>query len=263
MGSRRRSAPTAIGVDLHDDGGHLAMVEPGRGTIVGLGTAPYPPGTVVGGDVRRPDLAGAAIQAVLDRVHWATPPDVAVVVNPTAASGDRARISTPVLGPWEMGQVAVAAEHVDRALATIGRTSARAGAVDCAPVAAARFLDQAEPGSTLRFVRGGSARVRWTMCWTPETVEIEVDDTPDEFAAQGGGIVVGASLSNLAAAQWGRLDRSRPVRRSMAAPERWTVAVGAAFGLVGHRPQIDLAGGDAVRTDIELGGSGWGMEAVR
>ncbi|MEM8925226.1 MAG: hypothetical protein AAGD35_17115 [Actinomycetota bacterium] len=226
-----------IGVELRPEGAHIALVDPKRPTVVGLGIARYPLNTVIDGELRQPLAATESIRRLLDGIHFSTPPPVVVAVGPAGPGDPEGLIEAPVLGRGRMGTARARSVEVEAARLLLdddGRYPV--AAVDSAPVAALRFAVAITPTSPPVFARSTFRGNRWTAYLDNDHVEVETSAT-----ARTAGLRIGPDLATMRPPTWGRLRRSRPVAAAHRRPGPFTVAVGAALLGLGRMPTLDLA----------------------
>lgn len=246
------------GIDLRPDGAHVALVGARRSEVVGLGLAPYPPGTVVDGDVRRIDVARTAVRALLDRIHWSRPPSIVLTTPPIDQFDRRPHVVAPIIRTNEIGQVRAASRCVDTSLEVIHGIPVGAIQVDTVPTSVVRYAMAAGLNTNVLFGRGAVGGSRWTVWATNRSLEIEVGRSTEP----GRTVELGPDYGLLRPPAWGTMAVSDPVLRAYPEPGRFTPAVGAALAGLDREPRIDLVGPLAQRVDSMSDGDWWGVETV-
>lgn len=261
---RSRHIPLAAGIEFRSGAVLLAVVGPPGGEVVALARTSLADGVVIGGTVRQPDAAAAAVRTLIDGIHWRRPPSVAVVAAPADSMAFEGVLAEPVMdGPGPGGEAAGTRASGDgavptgdvvradrREVATLQNAAARIGLgafrIDSLPLAVVRFARRAHPELDLVFARGASAGRRWTVSAAPEGIDVESYEDPDD-----GPILIGADLGELREPSWGQLPLARPVARRVAEPGPWLPAVGAALASAGFGPRVDFGWSAATSSPLD------------
>lgn len=261
MFTSHRPSSVQVGIEFRADAARIAFVRSGDGAVIGLGTAPYPSGTVVDGVLRQIGPAVEAVGQLLGQVRWPSQPQTAIVVS--ATDGD-ATITAPIIDGGPVGSASASAWQVDSAVDVAAQAAGNVELVDCVPVAVLRFARLCRPGFGALFAQGVSGRRSWTAYADQQAFDLDIDPAADHGGQPlADRYVVGTDLSTLAPLPWGDIAVARKVAKAVPAPGPFVPAVAAALALTGHGPTIDLIGPGAGRSQSMTHHNNWGVEAIR
>lgn len=265
MFTSHRPSSVQVGIEFGADAARIALVRSGDGAVIGLGTAPYPSGTVVDGVLRRVGPAVEAVGQLLGQVRWPGKPQCAIVVS--AIDGD-ATITAPIIDGGPVGSASASAWQVDSAVDVAAQAVGDVELVDCVPVAVLRFARLCRPGPGALFAQGVSGRRSWTAYADQQAFDLDIDPATGQHGQSPAYLgddryVVGADLSTLAPMPWGDVAVARKVAKAFPAPGPFVPAVAAASALTGHGPTINLIGPGAGRSQSTPLHNNWGVEAIR
>ncbi len=258
----------AVGLQITSEGVYLALVRVDGPTVVGLGHVGLPVGSVVDGQVRRPNEVGRVIDDALAGIHWSESPVLHVAVDPVPWSGvDQPGVipaavyeAAPGAGGLETGMVAAAEQVVASAAAAAEATRGTLRTVETAPISVARFLRLSRVTSGPHFARYSQGGHGWTLCDGHGRLDVEVTQHRGGLATLGDG----PDLARLETTQWGDgLVVHRRVRASFPLPGMHAVAIGAAIGWFGLHPVANLLGPASSATGGAEPFGHWTMERVR
>ncbi len=254
----------SIGVEFGDERAHLAIVTQVPLQVVGLGSVEYPAGTVVGGEVRRPSDAAAAVDEALARMYWPTRPQLRATVGVSDLhdrSTARVAVTTPVMDGVAVGETGAAQRVVDSVVATVAKSTVAdptVASVDATPVAVARML-RASGVTGMVFARGFVGSSRWTLCDDGNRFETEVERPGMTPSA----VVAGPEQTRLEPPAWGAIPVAPPILIEHRFPGWFVPAVGAALAAAGFTPTGDLVGPWSTRAEIDDFYTEWNLEQVR
>lgn len=254
-----RDDAIGMGIEVRAGGVYVALVSRDPIRVIGLGAGRFGPGSKGDQGGERPAQAASALRQIIGRVHWATPPIVAVVVEPVDPQGEMAAVEAPVLHRSRIGTAWAGAGAVNTAVEIVTHTGLSIDVVDWTPAAVARFAHLAQPSEPVIFARGGTGPHRWTACSTNLSLEAETS-APNGRAAK---VRIGSDLTDLRRPQWGDLVISKRVRKAKTAPGFFTAAVGAALGAVGEAPHTNFIGPEAERAERREEPASWIIERIR